>query len=146
MSEILGRATLILAVLGVRHVTLNSDRDGLLHLVADDLTRQLTRSLGLLGAHGYLLPFARRCSPATVFKRAISRRTRVKSCGFAAWPVARAMRRLNCSRRSSSSSFCRSAGDLARNSLAVLMSYSRSAVNGPGGSRTACPPTASTQP
>src|SRR5271170_5028611 len=47
-------------------------------------------------------------------------RTFANWSGFAAWPVARAMRRLNCSRRSLSSSSPRSLGAFTRKSLAFI--------------------------
>src|SRR5688572_28406471 len=87
----LRRAALVLAVSGVRHVALDQDRDGLLHLGADDLAgeclgalrrrllRRRGRGFGLL-AHAYLpLFFSVRlfCSPSTVFRRAMFRRTLV---------------------------------------------------------------------
>src|SRR5688500_9826526 len=123
----LRRAALVLAVLRVRHVALDQDRDRLLHLGADDAAGQRLDLLGLLvrgrfslRAHAFL-PLL--CSPCTVFRRAMFRRTFVNWSGFTSWPVARVMRRLNCSRRSSSSSFCRSAPDFARNSFAVLIDF-----------------------
>src|SRR5688572_33407699 len=76
----LRRAALVLAVLRVRHVALDQDRDRLLHLCADDAPgesldglRRRRRCALCLRAHAYLpLLF---CSPSTAFRRAMFRRT-----------------------------------------------------------------------
>ena len=113
----LRRAAHVLAVAVVLHEALDGDRDRLLHLGADDRAGQ--RALGArrrwssrLAARSSLATpvgvAARTCSPSTVFTRAMLRRTLPNWSGFAAWPDACAMRRLNCSRRSFRSSSCSS--------------------------------------
>src|SRR5687767_11209732 len=105
----LGRAAHVLAVGRVLDQPLDRDRDGLVHLVADDgagqRLRRLRRWLLFSFGHYALLPAcARSISRRTVFTRAILPMALACWSGRAGWPEAAAMRRLNCSRRSSCSS------------------------------------------
>src|SRR5262245_25512311 len=122
VREQLGRAAHVLAVGRVLDQALDRNRDGLVHLVADDRAGQLPRRLvrrlrgGLFrgpGLHGLLLgcllhallpACARSISLRIVLTRAILPIAFACWSGRAGWPEAAAMRRLNCSRRSSFSS------------------------------------------
>src|SRR5687767_701563 len=107
-----GRAPHVLAVGRVLDQPLDRDGDGLVHLVADDRAghrlRRLARGL-CFDVHALLPACARSISRRTVFTRAILPLAFACWSGRAGWPEAAAMRRLNCSRRSSSSS-ARSSG------------------------------------
>src|SRR4029077_9614675 len=79
------------------------------------------RHLGLSWAHVCLPPRLAACvSRCTVFRRAMLRRTLPNWSGLGACPVARCIRRANCSLRSFTSSSASSAGDLPRSSLASI--------------------------
>src|SRR5688500_12381523 len=112
VREQLGRAPHVLAVGRVLDQPLDRDGDGLVHLVADDRAGQrLRRVLFRFNRVGHHLLHA--CAPSisrrTVFTRAIFPLAFACWSGRAGCPAAAAMRRLNCSRRSSSSS-ARSSG------------------------------------
>src|SRR5258707_12130815 len=79
------------------------------------------RHFGLSCAHVCLPPRLAACvSRCTVFRRAMLRRTLPNWSGLGACPVARCMRRANCSLRSFTSSSASSTGDLLRSSLASI--------------------------
>src|SRR5688572_8782512 len=113
VREQLGRAPHVLAVGRVLDQPLDRDGDGLVHLVADDRAGQrLRRPLSSANrVDHHLLPAAGApsISRRTVLTRAILPLAFACWSGRAGWPAAAAMRRLNCSRRSSSSS-ARSSG------------------------------------
>src|SRR5205814_1077905 len=126
----LGRAADVLAIALVLDQTLDLDGDGLVHLVRDDFARQGARRL--LGFSGHFLaPTA--CAVSRVFTRAMCLRTRPNSEGFTIWPLADCMRRLNCSRRSRSSSVLRPSLSLPRSDF---MASSFLLISAPDASRT----------
>src|SRR5690606_15245659 len=105
---------------------LDRHSDALLHLVAHDATdrRAVSRFIrGFCCAHVSLSRsfFARSC--CRVFKRAIDLRTLACWSGFAPWPVAACIRKLNCSRRSFSSSSASSASDFSRNAFLCSLTF-----------------------
>src|SRR5215469_2216067 len=119
VSEELGRAPHVLAVGGVPDQPLDLDGDRLLHLVAHHPSREGARALGFRGgrrgvalvvAH-FFSPPAVRCWRRAVFTRAMLRRATPNWSGLGAWPVARCMRRENCSLRSFTNSSASSAGE-----------------------------------
>src|SRR5688572_2384741 len=130
----LGRAPDVFAVGRVLDQTLDLDRDGLVHLVADDGAGQRARCV----AH-----FAFLCSFCTVFSRAILPRTFACWSGRDGCPLAAAMRRLNCSRRNATSSSVRAARSLPRRSFRKrprsLMFFLL--ISAPSASRRPSPPT-----
>src|SRR6185437_2888084 len=120
VSEELGRTPHVLAVRGVLDQPRDLHGDRLLHLVAHHTPGQRAQALGLGGrrrgvgltfsAH-FLSPPVLRCSRRTVFTRAMLRRATPNWSGFGVWPVARCMRRENCSLRSFTNSSASSAGE-----------------------------------
>src|SRR6188508_1347515 len=128
----LGGAAQVLAVQAMLDLALDQHRHRLLHLVADHAPFEGARGLGggLIHGHSHLVAFS------TVFTRAMSLRTRVSSCGLASWPMPRCIRRLNCSRRSSISCSCSSAGVLPLSSLiSITAPYGSRTWSGPRASR-----------
>src|SRR5262245_31127692 len=127
----LARAAHVLAVDRVRDAALDRHRNGLLHLAAHDLARKRALQLRLFGHRRPHFVSRRACSPSTVFTRAMFRRTLRIWSGFVSCPTACCTRRLNCSRRSFSSSSLSSAGLRLRRSLA--WSTSAFAITSPAG-------------
>src|SRR5690606_31463393 len=118
-----------LAVDRMPNQALDRNRNALVHLVADHAAddsasgflagaRRLA-ARALSRAHA-LSPFCRARSASTVLILAMSLRTLPCWSGFAPWPVCAWIRRLNCSRRSFSSSSARLSSVMARNSLAFI--------------------------
>src|SRR5690606_27490580 len=101
------------AVQRVLDLTLQQNGDRFLHLVADHAPFEGALRLRLL-AHDFTWFLF--ISPSTVLMRAISRRTLPTWWVWVSWPEPRCMRRLNCSRRSSSRWALRSASDFLRSS------------------------------
>src|ERR1700681_2744895 len=102
----LGGAAHEFAVGRMAHDALDRHRDGLVHLVAHDLSGQRAHGLaGVGGLRAHFLPpaYSARC---TVFTRAMFLRTLPNWSGLTACPVARCKRSANCSLRSDMSSFC----------------------------------------
>src|SRR5665213_978358 len=115
MRQQLGRAADELAVHAVADQPFDFDGDGLLHLGADHATRE-----GALASCFYRHFFSPAFSRSTVFRRAMLLRALSNLSGLMACPVARCMRKENCSRRNLMSSSASSVADLARNSLASI--------------------------
>src|SRR5688572_27876757 len=143
MREKLRRTADELAVLLVTHQPLDFDGDGLLHLRADDATREGARAdrldlrlgrrgsrrrchgsrlLALFSAHYLFTPALLICaSRAMVFNRAMFFRTLPNWSGFTAWPVARCKRSANCSLRSFRSSSLSAPESIVRSFSATLL-------------------------
>src|SRR5688500_13710619 len=130
----LGRAAHDLAVQRVLHLALEQHRHGLLHLVADDATFDGALRF-LVIAHGHCpLSFA----PSRCLTCAISRRTRPNWWVCDSWPEPFCMRRLNCSRRSSSR--------CSLSCCALFWRSSLSSITAPSGPRIESEPTAWQRP
>jgi len=105
----------VLSVNGMLNQPLDGNGDRLIHFVAGHAPGQRALRLLRFRCHA-LLAF----SLNTILTRAMLRRACRKRWGLLAWPVARCIRRLNCSRNSASNSCLNSSTVFCRSSLAFL--------------------------
>src|SRR5580698_4871223 len=108
MRQQLGRAADELAVHAVADQPFDFDGDGLLHLGADHATGEGALAFCFY-RHFFSPALTLALSRSTVFRRAMLLRALPNLSGLTACPVARCMRRENCSRRNLMSSSASSA-------------------------------------